>query len=249
MIHETREEPEASMGMRSLFSSVRSNSRKPRARILSLGGTSRVVYKLVGSLSLSWTIDLDATDPLRTRPDYRDQWLPHRVQRGLCMFTSPWDSAASQNEKQNPFSSSVAFLYSYKSAWQKSGFPSSLAIRLLPPSVPCRRLPFTFASLRETRGNGRRVKKDEGQQKGNKAGANGREASYDDEDENDDDAHSIWFHDVKSKRGRERETSHVEIEDRGRAEEIGAFTSFAVSRREMDSGMSAGTGRWKFVWQ
>jgi len=109
------------------------------ARILSLGGTSRV-YKLVGSLSLSWAIDLDATDPLWTRPDYRDQWLPHRVQCGLCMFTSLWDSAASQNEGQKPFSSSVAFLYSYKFAWQKSGSPSSLAIRLLPPSpaVACR---------------------------------------------------------------------------------------------------------------
>lgn len=38
---------------------------------------------------------------------------------------------------------------------------------------------------------GGRVRKGEGQQKGNKPGANEREANYDDEDENDDDAHSI----------------------------------------------------------
>lgn len=45
----------------------------------------------------------------------------------------------------------------------------------------------------------------------------------------------------RSKRGRERETALVEIEDQG--VEIGAFMSFAVSRREMDSGMSPGVGR------
>lgn len=42
---------------------------------------------------------------------------------------------------------------------------------------------------------------------------------------------------------REKETSLVEIEQRGRRREIGAFMSFAASRREMDSGMFPGAER------
>jgi len=146
-----------------------------------------------------------------------------------------WPPVKTRDKSRFP---SVAFLYSHKFAWKKSGSPLSLAIRPLPPFDPFRQ---SF-HLRVTKGNTQQTRgweKERGMAKRewNKPGTSEREASYNDKDENDDDAHSIWLPRRRRERERKRDRN-FSCRDRrqGEVEEIRVFMSFAAYRREMDSG-------------